>query len=49
MPIASAAVSLLLMLSLPLETWERLGIWMAIGVVIYFFYGRRKALVAMRQ
>jgi APA family basic amino acid/polyamine antiporter len=45
-PIASAVVSLLLMLSLPLATWERLGIWMAIGVAIYFVYGRRKALVS---
>lgn len=48
-PIASAAVSLFLMLSLPLETWERLGIWMAIGVVIYFVYGRRRALLAAGQ
>jgi APA family basic amino acid/polyamine antiporter len=45
-PIASAVVSLFLMLSLPLETWERLGIWMAIGVAIYFVYGRRRALLA---
>ena len=34
------------MLSLPLETWERLAIWMAIGVAIYFAYGRRNALSA---
>jgi APA family basic amino acid/polyamine antiporter len=45
-PIASAVVSLFLMLSLPLATWERLGIWMAIGVAAYFLYGRRHALVA---
>jgi basic amino acid/polyamine antiporter, APA family len=48
-PIASAVVSLFLMLSLPLETWERLGIWMAIGVAIYFGYGRRKALISARE
>jgi APA family basic amino acid/polyamine antiporter len=27
------------MIALPAETWERLVIWMAIGVVIYFSYG----------
>jgi APA family basic amino acid/polyamine antiporter len=42
-PIASAVVSLLLMMSLPIETWERLVIWMAIGVAIYFAYGRRRS------
>jgi basic amino acid/polyamine antiporter, APA family len=44
-PIASAVVSLLLMLSLPLATWERLGIWMVIGVAAYFLYGRKHALI----
>jgi APA family basic amino acid/polyamine antiporter len=42
-PIASAAVALLLMLSLPLATWARLFAWMAIGIVIYFVYGQRRA------
>jgi APA family basic amino acid/polyamine antiporter len=44
-PIASAAVSLLLMLSLPASTWERLGIWMAVGVALYFAYGRKRAAI----
>jgi len=44
-PIASALVSFLLMLSLPKETWERLAIWMAIGLVLYFAYGRRRSLM----
>jgi basic amino acid/polyamine antiporter, APA family len=30
------------MLSLPLDTWWRLGIWMAIGLVIYFGYGCKR-------
>jgi APA family basic amino acid/polyamine antiporter len=41
LPILSAAVSLVLMLGLPRATWERLIIWMAIGVVVYFAYGQR--------
>jgi APA family basic amino acid/polyamine antiporter len=44
-PIASAAVSFLLMLSLPIATWERLAIWMAIGIVIYVLYGRRRSKI----
>jgi APA family basic amino acid/polyamine antiporter len=32
---------LLLMFSLPAHNWLRLVIWMAIGLVIYFAYGRR--------
>ncbi len=43
LPMLSAAVSFVLMLSLPWETWERLILWMAIGVVLYFAYGYRKS------
>lgn len=31
------------MASLPYETWERLVIWMALGLMIYFIYGRKHA------
>ena len=41
LPILSAVVSLVLMLSLPWSTWERLILWMAIGVAVYFGYGYR--------
>ena len=41
LPLLSAAVSLILMLGLPRATWERLVLWMALGVVVYFVYGRK--------
>ena len=41
LPIASAVVSLALMAALPWSTWERLIIWMGIGLAIYFGYGKR--------
>ena len=41
LPVFSAVVSLVLMASLPWATWERLIIWMAIGIVMYFAYGSR--------
>ncbi|MGH9349157.1 MAG: amino acid permease [Vicinamibacterales bacterium] len=40
-PAASAIVSLVLMASLPWESWERLLAWMALGVALYFVYGYR--------
>jgi basic amino acid/polyamine antiporter, APA family len=40
-PILSVLVCLALMASLPRETWERLVIWMVIGIAIYFAYGHR--------
>ena len=41
LPILSAIVSFVLMMSLPWSTWERLILWMAIGVAVYFGYGYR--------
>jgi APA family basic amino acid/polyamine antiporter len=41
LPILSVAVSTLLMLSLPWATWERLLIWMALGLAVYVVYGYR--------
>ena len=43
LPILSAIISLLLMMSLPWTTWERLIIWMVIGVAVYFAYGYRRS------
>jgi APA family basic amino acid/polyamine antiporter len=43
LPALSAIVAFVLMLGLPRATWERLFIWMALGVVIYFVYGFRRS------
>ncbi len=38
-------VNLTLTLFLPLDTWLRLVIWLAVGLVIYFAYSRRHSLL----
>jgi APA family basic amino acid/polyamine antiporter len=43
LPAMSALVALVLMLGLPWATWERLIIWMAIGIAVYFAYGFRRS------
>ncbi len=44
-PILGALVSLVQMFSLPLDTWIRLLGWMALGLLIYFTYGRRHSVI----
>ena len=44
-PILGVLSSLGLMLFLPLETWERLFIWLALGLAIYLLWGRRHSKV----
>ncbi|MEZ4455638.1 MAG: amino acid permease [Gemmatimonadales bacterium] len=39
---------LYLMYFLPWRTWERLLIWLAIGLAVYFFYGRSHSKLARR-
>ncbi|MFF3874422.1 amino acid permease [Streptomyces sp. NPDC001978] len=40
LPIVSVLATLWLMLNLPAETWLRFAIWMVIGFLVYFLYGR---------
>jgi basic amino acid/polyamine antiporter, APA family len=44
-PIMAIIISVLLMAALPRDTWIRLVIWLVIGMVIYFTYGRRHSKV----
>jgi APA family basic amino acid/polyamine antiporter len=45
-PILGILSCLMLMFSLPAANWWRLGVWLAGGLVIYLFYGRRHSVVA---
>jgi len=44
-PALGAIISLYMMVSLPLDTWIRLVVWLAIGMVIYFAYSRHHSKV----
>ncbi len=46
-PIAGILACFYLMAGLPVDTWARLIIWMAIGLAIYFLYGRRHSKVQL--
>jgi APA family basic amino acid/polyamine antiporter len=45
-PILGVLCCLMLMFSLPAANWFRLAGWLAIGLVIYFLYGRHHSVVA---
>jgi len=48
-PILGAIFCLMLMFSLPAENWLRLFIWLLIGFVIYFGYGRRHSALSRNK
>ncbi|GJF11887.1 amino acid permease [Mycolicibacterium cyprinidarum] len=48
LPILAILTCMWLMLNLTGLTWIRFGIWMAVGVAVYFLYGRRHSLVGNR-
>ncbi|GHJ99982.1 amino acid permease [Streptomyces sp. Y2F8-2] len=48
-PILSVCASLWLMLNLPAETWLRFAVWLVIGFVVYFLYGRSHSRVGRAE
>lgn len=48
-PLLGALSCLYLMAGLPVATWARLGAWLALGFVIYFAYGRKRALARLAE
>jgi len=48
-PLLGAFVCFIQMLALPGDTWLRLIIWMAIGFVIYFGYGRKHSIARKKH
>ena len=45
-PVLAVLAAFYLMLNLPAATWIRFGIWMVLGLVVYFAHGRRKSRLA---
>ena len=42
-PVLSTLFCILLMAGLPAVTWVRFFVWLAIGLVVYFFYSRKRS------
>ena len=48
-PILGMLICLAQMAALPIDTWLRLIIWMAIGMAIYFLYGKKRSKIYLEQ
>jgi APA family basic amino acid/polyamine antiporter len=48
-PIVTIVTCLLLMAGLPIMNWIRFFVWLAIGLVIYYNYGRRRSTLRTAQ
>jgi len=48
-PILGIIVCLVMMFSLPWETWARLLVWLALGLAIYYGYGRKNSKLRLAQ
>ena len=46
-PVMTIVTCLLLMAGLPIMNWIRFFAWLVIGLVIYYFYGRRKSTLRL--
>lgn len=44
-----ALVNVLMMLFLPLDTWIRLAVWLALGLIFYFAYGARHSTLNQKS
>jgi len=44
-PVLGILSCLLLMFSLPAANWWRLGVWLAVGILVYFLYGRHHSVL----
>ena len=42
-PVLSVLFCILLMMGLPIITWMRFFIWLGLGLLIYFFYSRKRS------
>jgi APA family basic amino acid/polyamine antiporter len=49
LPLISIVSCLILMMALPLETWVRFFVWLIIGLLIYFKFGRRHSTLRVEQ
>jgi APA family basic amino acid/polyamine antiporter len=48
-PLLGAGSCVVLMFSLPLAAWVRLGGWLVLGFLIYYAYGRRHSKLAGKE
>ena len=48
-PILGILCCLVLMFSLPAENWLRLFVWLVVGLIIYFTYGRKHSRLAAAE
>lgn len=48
-PLISIVACVYLMIQLPIVTWIRFGVWLAVGLVFYFGYGYRNSTLRRRK